>query len=153
MLFPLFNSSVLLLVSLCCVGHELSTKPKDIDVSAFSFSKKTERISPTSFIKKGTGTGGTIVRHYMHFHFSFPHLLNFFLLRLNSILMIFSHLPKNKKDTEKKQKHLQNDQILQTQSADGTEQTEANILVNNIIYFFSDFMSAGISQFKLIMEV
>jgi len=43
-------------------GHELSTAPKHIDVSAFSFSKKTERLSPTGFIKKGTGTGGTIIK-------------------------------------------------------------------------------------------
>lgn len=43
-------------------GHDLSTKPKAIDVSAFSFSKRTEKVSPTHFMKKGTGTGGSVAK-------------------------------------------------------------------------------------------
>lgn len=40
-------------------GHE--TLPhKDLDVSAFCFNKKTERKTPTKFIRKGTGSGGTL---------------------------------------------------------------------------------------------
>ena len=39
--------------------HSSSTKP--IDVSAFSFSKQTEKPSPEKYVKKHTGFGGTIV--------------------------------------------------------------------------------------------
>jgi len=40
-------------------GHEaLPVRP--IDVGAFSFNKKTERLTPKEFMKKGTGAGGTL---------------------------------------------------------------------------------------------
>ena len=39
----------------------MTTKSKDLDVSAFSYSKKTEKSSPKAFVRKGTGTGGTLV--------------------------------------------------------------------------------------------
>lgn len=39
--------------------HSTSTQP--IDVSAFSFSKRTEKPSPEKYVKKHTGFGGTIV--------------------------------------------------------------------------------------------
>jgi len=35
---------------------------KQVDVSAFSFSKRTGKALPTEFVKKGTGNGGTMVR-------------------------------------------------------------------------------------------
>jgi hypothetical protein len=41
---------------------------KAVDVSAFSFSKHTEKVSPEKFVKKHTGTGGTIVCKQIHMH-------------------------------------------------------------------------------------
>jgi hypothetical protein len=38
-----------------------NSAPQSIDVSAFSFSKRTERSSPEKFIKKHTGSGGMLV--------------------------------------------------------------------------------------------
>lgn len=41
-------------------GHDtLPAKP--IDVSAFSYSKRTAHQSPLSFLKRGTGNGGTVI--------------------------------------------------------------------------------------------
>mmetsp|Transcript_21412 Transcript_21412/g.45006 ORF Transcript_21412/g.45006 Transcript_21412/m.45006 type:complete len:310 (+) Transcript_21412:148-1077(+) len=40
-------------------GHEALPK-KDLDVSAFSFSKKTQRKTPDQFIRRHTGPGGTL---------------------------------------------------------------------------------------------
>lgn len=40
-------------------GHEALPK-KDLDVSAFSFCKKTERKTPNRFMRKHTGSGGTL---------------------------------------------------------------------------------------------
>jgi hypothetical protein len=41
-------------------GHDtLIAKP--IDISAFSFSKRTTKAAPTGFLKRGTGMGGTLV--------------------------------------------------------------------------------------------
>mmetsp|Transcript_32531 Transcript_32531/g.58780 ORF Transcript_32531/g.58780 Transcript_32531/m.58780 type:complete len:327 (-) Transcript_32531:212-1192(-) len=40
-------------------GHEALPK-KDLDVSAFSFSKKTDRKTPNRFMRKHTGSGGTL---------------------------------------------------------------------------------------------
>lgn len=43
-------------------GHDtLPAKP--IDVSAFSYSKRTAHQSPLSFLKRGTGNGGTVISH------------------------------------------------------------------------------------------
>jgi len=41
-------------------GHD-DVKPKDIDVSAFSHSKRTGKVDPVTFVKKGTGNGGMMV--------------------------------------------------------------------------------------------
>ncbi|CAM9331599.1 unnamed protein product [Phaeothamnion confervicola] len=41
-------------------GHD-SLPSKPIEVSAFSFSKRTNKPIPTSFLKRGTGGGGTLV--------------------------------------------------------------------------------------------
>jgi len=41
-------------------GHETVPR-RSIDVSAFSLSRKTGRIEPQQFIKKGTGNGGTLL--------------------------------------------------------------------------------------------
>ena len=41
-------------------GHETVPR-RDIDVSAFSLSKKTNRMSPLEFTKKRTGNGGTML--------------------------------------------------------------------------------------------
>ena len=40
-------------------GHE-ALPQKELDISAFSFSKKTERKTPHAFVRKGTGAGGTL---------------------------------------------------------------------------------------------
>jgi len=40
-------------------GHD-TLPTKEIDVAAFSVSKKTSKPEPTQFVKKGTGTGGTL---------------------------------------------------------------------------------------------
>lgn len=40
-------------------GHEALPK-KDLDVSAFSFSKKTERKKPDQYVRRHTGAGGTL---------------------------------------------------------------------------------------------
>ncbi|KAL7539918.1 hypothetical protein ACHAXR_009707 [Thalassiosira sp. AJA248-18] len=40
-------------------GHE-ALPQKDLDVSAFSFCKKTDRKTPNRFMRKGTGLGGTL---------------------------------------------------------------------------------------------
>eukprot|EP01041_Mallomonas_annulata_P003086 gene3086-6055_t len=42
-------------------GHDC-IPPKPIDPSAFSHSKRTGKPDPVDFVKKGTGTGGTLVR-------------------------------------------------------------------------------------------
>jgi len=41
-------------------GHD-TIPAKPLDVSAFSYSKRTDKPSPHDFQKKGTGTGGTMV--------------------------------------------------------------------------------------------
>ncbi|KAL7532159.1 hypothetical protein ACHAWF_004033 [Thalassiosira exigua] len=43
-------------------GHEALPK-KDLDVSAFSFCRKTDRRTPDRFVRKGTGMGGTLRPH------------------------------------------------------------------------------------------
>ena len=40
-------------------GHE-ALPQKDLDVSAFCFSKKTDRRTPKQFVRKGSGSGGTL---------------------------------------------------------------------------------------------
>jgi len=42
-------------------GSHENVPSKSIDVSAFSFSKRTSKMSPTEFTRKGSGNGGTMV--------------------------------------------------------------------------------------------
>ena len=42
-------------------GHD-SLPQKRVDAGAFSYRKKTSKVEPTSFQKRGTGTGGMLVR-------------------------------------------------------------------------------------------
>lgn len=46
-------------------GHDL-LPAKKIDPSAFSLAKTTSRAQPDTFMKKGTGTGGTLVSVASH---------------------------------------------------------------------------------------
>jgi len=41
-------------------GHD-TIPPKPIDISAFSYSKHTDKPDPSHFTKRGTGSGGTLV--------------------------------------------------------------------------------------------
>ncbi len=65
---PLHNCSLRMCRTTCVHaqlrpgGHDtLPAKP--IDVSAFSYSKRTNHQSPLSFLKRGTGNGGTVISH------------------------------------------------------------------------------------------
>jgi hypothetical protein len=50
------------LIQIRAGGHEnIPTRP--VDVSAFSFKKKTTKPEPKQFVKRGTGNGGMLVPH------------------------------------------------------------------------------------------
>ena len=38
---------------------------KDVDPGAFSYSKRTEKISPSNYVKKHTGFGGSMVTFFI----------------------------------------------------------------------------------------
>jgi hypothetical protein len=56
-----FESSKLDGITIRAGSHD-TCKPRPTDISAFSLSKKIEKPSPNNFQKKGTGTGGTVVK-------------------------------------------------------------------------------------------
>ena len=56
-----FDSTDIAKINVRAGGHE-SLPRKTSDPSAFSVAKRTDRVTPDRFLKKGTGTGGTDIR-------------------------------------------------------------------------------------------
>ena len=53
-------------------GHD-NVPTRDVNPSAFSYNKRTEKPDPINYTKKYTGTGGTLVHTYTPIH-TYPHI-------------------------------------------------------------------------------
>lgn len=62
-LLVLFHVMIVVVIQARAGGYD-GLPSRDIDVSAFSYSKKTVKSDPKEFIKKHSGFGGTLVSLY-----------------------------------------------------------------------------------------